>query len=92
MPIYIYRCPTCSIEEEVILPIDNRDDARLHCDSVMIRVMAMPQPPIMKMTATDMALGSLNGGGLSPHEKGIGLEKAVMQGLERNRPNIYKGV
>lgn len=60
MPIYIYRCPKCSIEEEAVLPIDNRDDARLHCGEVMQRIMTVPQPPIIKKTGRDMALESLN--------------------------------
>jgi hypothetical protein len=93
MPIYVFQCPNCEIVEDVVLPITRRDTIRFHlCGCEMQRLIGLPQPPIMKQTATDMALGSLNNGGLSPHEKGIGLERAVMQGLERNRPNIYKGV
>jgi len=87
MPIYVYRCPKCSIEEEIILPINDRDETRLHCDTVMNRVISIPQPPIMKPTGNDMALDSLNSKGTS-HIKSRYKELAA-QGLESPPKTVF---
>lgn len=90
MPIYIYRCPECFVEEEVIHPMGS-EYSKKHCDSIMQRIPTLPQPPIMKKTASDMALDSINSKhGISPHSP-KDTAKSVMQGLERNRPMVYSG-
>ncbi len=60
MPIYVYRCPECNKIEEVLLPMSDKDNIRIHCNSDMVRLMTMPFPPIMKKTGRGMALDSLN--------------------------------
>ncbi len=59
MPIYVYRCPECFAEEEIIMSIGN-DCSRGHCNSIMQRMITLPQPAIIKQTGNDMALNSLN--------------------------------
>ena len=96
MPIYNFHCNRCEVGEEVILPLASRNDTRLHsCGSEMVRVMSLPLPPIMKHTAKDMALDTIN------HPEGLPTNtnpykrreavNAVLAGLEKNSPNIYKG-
>jgi putative FmdB family regulatory protein len=94
MPIYEFECK-CGYKDAFRLPIEKMDEPLCcpGCDSILKRLPSLPQPAIIKKTAKDMALNSINSKyGLSPHEKGKGLEKSVMDGLERNRPMVYKGI
>jgi len=98
MPVYTFRCDSCQQTEDVLLPMDKRDDRQTHaCGGELKRLMSLPQPALYKRTSREMALDSLNGdgrgnNGLSKNMKGKGLEKHIMQGLERNRPPVFKGV
>ncbi len=60
MPIYTYRCNQCNTEEEVILPISDRDNIRSHCGIDMQRIIEVPHLVVMKQTGREMALNSLN--------------------------------
>ncbi len=59
MPIYTYRCH-CGIEEDILLPMNQRDNPRFHCDTAMIRLPSLPQPPIMKLSTKERVTGGLN--------------------------------
>ena len=96
MPVYEYYCSKCSVRESRILPISERNNLQTHgCGETMERKFSVPRTCIVKQSANQMALDSLNGdghrNGLSPAAKGIGMEQKIMQGMERNRPRIYSG-
>ncbi len=59
MPIYVYRCEKCDIEVDILLPIEDRDKPRIHCNIPMMRVFGIP---IIreKKTGNQMALDALN--------------------------------
>ena len=87
MPIYTYHCTRCGEDEDVFAKIDERDKPRPHsCGLSMIRLMTIPQPPIMKKTGSDMALNTLNSKGHDslPNKYGGNsrMEKLVAAGLE----------
>ncbi len=61
MPIYTYRCNKCSEDEDVVVPISNRNDKRLHsCGIEMQRIITIPRLVLMKPTGKSMALDALN--------------------------------
>jgi len=60
MPIYNYKCPKCGIDQEVLLPMNQRNDTRCHCGVEMVRVFSIPQPPIMKLSTKERVTGGLN--------------------------------
>jgi len=98
MPVYTFKCETCDKTEDILIPMDNRNDRKTHaCGGELKRLMSLPQPALFKRSGREMTLDSLNGdgkgnNGLSNNMKGKGVEKQIMAGFERNRPMQYKGV
>lgn len=87
MPIYTYRCKQCNTEEEVILPISDRDNIRTHCDSEMQRIIEVPRLVLMKQTGKGMALDALNSKDTA-HMKSTQKQWAA-QGLEEPAKTIF---
>jgi len=98
MPVYTFQCETCNKTEDIILPMESRNNRQIHaCGRELKRLMSLPQPALFKQSGREMTLDSLNGdgkgnNGLSKNMKHKGLEKHIMQGFERNRPPVFKGV
>ena len=68
MPIYIYHCSQCDIDEETRVAVEHRDDPRFHsCGDVMKRVYSPPLPPIIRLSGGDMASATLNDGHALPN-------------------------
>ena len=96
MPIYRFRCPYCLEEEEVILPIANRNDLRVHsCGAVMERLMSVPAPAIFPTTGRDTVLKTLNKedgydfpGGDKHRPR---YEQVMAKGLDPAKPVIGRG-
>ena len=85
MPIYNYRCEKCNTEVEVSASISERDNARKHttCGGSLKRVLSLPLPAIIAVTAKGMALDSLNSGGALPDRWYKNkYEKLAAKGLE----------
>lgn len=60
MPIYNFRCSECLEEEEVLLPMANRNKKRIHsCGAAMERLMS-PVVAIIQETSLDMVKATLN--------------------------------
>ena len=76
--------------------VENRNDERLHsCGSEMMRVISLPAPCVIKHTAKDMALGTINDpNGLpantNPYKRAEAVN-AVLAGLDNKKPTIGKG-
>lgn len=96
MPIYSYRCPDCLEEEEVILPMAERNNRRLHsCGATMERLMSLPAPAQYPLTGRDKVLSTLNKEGsydlpTQPADRPR-MEAAMARGLDQTRPVIGKG-
>jgi len=96
MPIYKFRCPDCLKEEEAILPMANRNDARIHsCGAVMERLMSPPAPATFPETGRDKVLKTLNkeGGYALPTQPSDRprMERAMAKGLDQTRLVVGKG-
>jgi len=96
MPIYRFRCPNCLEEEEILLPMTERNNARLHsCGAVMERLVSLPSLVIFPLTGRDKVLKTLNkeeGWSFPGGEKHRPrYEKAMATGLDQTRPVIGKG-
>jgi putative FmdB family regulatory protein len=96
MPIYRFRCPDCLKEEEVILPMSERNNRRVHsCGAVMERLMSVPAPAIFLETGRDTVLDTLNKGGGHNFPGGDKhrprYEQAMAKGLDPPKPVIGKG-
>jgi putative FmdB family regulatory protein len=60
MPIYTFRCPDCGVEEDILVPVENRNDDKFHsCGVVMERLISVPNITI-RVYAKDRLLGTLN--------------------------------
>lgn len=96
MPIYSFCCPTCEVNEDVLMPVERRDTTRFHlCGCKMQREMTIPQPPIMVDTGRDKTLNVLNNknghdfpGGNKNRAR---YEKHFAQGLDPEKPVIGRG-
>lgn len=61
MPIYTFQCPNCEIDEDVMLSMQHRHITRFHiCGCEMKRLMAIPQPPIMRLSTKEKVSGGIN--------------------------------
>ena len=61
MPVYEFRCAECGGKEEVVVPMDDRNDTRLHsCGAVMERLISLPNPAIITVYGRDSLLDTLN--------------------------------
>jgi len=90
MPIYDFRCPKCGAREEVWLQVAHRNESQIHsCGTVMERLISLPQSPIIKQTANDITLTSLNSKETS-HMKSY-VKQLAAQGLERNKSVVGRG-
>jgi len=96
MPIYEYRCEECLKVEELWLPMDQRNNARIcDCGGREHRLISLPYPPIMVQGGRDKVLKTLNKedgytlpGGNDHRER---YEQALSQGLERHgQPGKYR--
>ena len=99
MPIYNFRCNDCLVEEEVLLPVGERNIPRIHsCGVVMERLMSIPLPPIMVLTGNDQILQTLNKegdypdflGGRAPQHRPR-YEQAMARSLDLPKKVIGKG-
>ena len=91
MPIYNYRCTICLVDEEVMLPMSERNNTQVHsCGSVMQRLMSLPSSPVIKHTAKDMALASINDRNSLPDNPlyKAKAQQAIMQGLN-DSPKVF---
>ena len=87
MPIYTYRCPQCGIDDEDIVPMENRDDIKTHsCGTKMKRIIEVPRLILMKQTGKGMALDTLNNKDTN-HMKPE-MKTQALQGLEEP-PKIF---
>ena len=96
MPVYNFRCNECLEEEEVLLPMVDRDSRRVHsCGATMRRLISLPSPAICRMTGRDTVLQTLNkeGGydfpGGDKHRPRY--EQAMAKGLDPPKTTIGKG-
>jgi hypothetical protein len=84
MSIYVYHCPICNMDEEIILPMRYSNEPHFHsCGHQMQKCITLPQPSIIKQTGDDMALNSLNDNStdyIKPWQK-----KIAAQGLKNRR-------
>jgi len=61
MPFYTYKCPLCDKVEDILVPMEQRNNRIVHsCGSAMVRQMSLPLPPIIKVTGNEMASAMLN--------------------------------
>ena len=86
MPIYVFRCPQCGKIDEVLLSPEQMYEPR-QCCMEMQRLMTMPQPPIMKKTANDWTLDSLNSRDTSHMKEEV--KQKAMQGLELPQKEVW---
>jgi len=88
MPLYTYKCIECGEEEDIRRSMDDRNASIQHsCGTDMVRIMSIPQPPIMRATGNDMALASLNHKNtqyMKPEHK-----MASARGLERPPKTVF---
>lgn len=95
MPIYRFRCSVCREDEEVILPMAERGNPRIHCGIEMRRVLEVPAPAITPMTGRDISLKTLNGedGHDFPTREGDRqrMEMALAKGLDQKPPTTGRG-
>jgi putative FmdB family regulatory protein len=91
MPIYSFYCNSCNKQEDIILPISERDKTHIcSCGCETKRIMTFPYPPIMKKTGKDMALNSLNNDDTVPDRwYKPQAENLVAAGLERPPKTIF---
>jgi len=91
MPVYTFRCETCGVDEDVILPVGERNHERVHsCGAVMVRQMSLPLPAIFVRTGNDMALDTLNSGHAVPNRwYKPEAERLAAAGLERPEKTIF---
>jgi len=91
MPIYNFRCSECLEEEEILLPMADRNNTRIHsCGAVMERLMSLPALAIIPETSRDKVRATLN------KEKGYDFpggtkhrpryEQMMSKGLDYERP------
>lgn len=92
MPVYVFRCPECLEEEEALVPMDNRNDTRLHsCGAVMDRLMTIPHLAIIKVYPKDKICNTLNEEAKRPVVGGTPVrskrsQQALASGLDYVRP------
>ena len=61
MPVYEFRCPKCLTIEETVLPMESRNNRRLHsCVAVMQRLISLPGKAIVITYGRDKLLDTLN--------------------------------
>jgi len=96
MPIYRFRCSSCLKEEEVILPMADRNNTRLHsCGASMERLMSVPFVSVMRIYGRDEVLKTLNkeDGYDLPTRKSDRprMERALAKGLDPPKRVIGRG-
>jgi len=91
MPIYTYQCPLCDKVEDILVPMEQRNDRIVHsCGSAMVRQMSLPLPPIIRRTGKGMALDSLNSGNTFPNRYyKQNAEKMAAAGLEKPAKRVW---
>lgn len=95
MPIYRYYCTDCSVEEEVIVPIAERDNRRHSCGFLMQRLLTVPALVQFSLTGKDKTLKVLNNKdghdfpGGNKHKARY--EKAFAKGLDPPKQTIGRG-
>jgi len=97
MPIYRYYCAECLEEQEAILPMGKRDNARIHtCGSPMQRLPTFPSPAQFPVTGRGRVLATLNqeqgaqdfpGGDMHRNR----YEQAMAKGLDQTQPVSGRG-
>jgi len=61
MPVYEFRCSECLEQEEVLVDMDDRNEARIHaCGAVMERLISLPGLAIVKVYNPDKLKDTLN--------------------------------
>jgi len=97
MPIYRFRCSECLEEEEILLPMANRNDMRLHsCGAVMEKLMSVPSPATFKVYNKEKVLNTLNEEAKHPVINGGAVrskrsQRALARGLDYSKPVIGRG-
>lgn len=64
MPIYEYYCCKCKNTDELVLPLEKRDESpTCSCGNSMQRIMSLPQKPKIFISTKEKTLESLNSPG-----------------------------
>ena len=92
MPVYEFRCPKCLENEEVLLPMGNRNDPISHsCGAVMDRLISLPSVAVFKIYSKGQILDTLNTEAKHPIRDGVPVrskrsQDALYRGLDYVRP------
>jgi len=87
MPLYEFECPTCGHKERHLPLAERGVPQTCDCGESLERVFSIPFPPVMRLTADEMTLNSINSKETS-HMKPSAKQMAVA-GLGRPLKTIY---
>jgi len=82
MPIYHFRCKKCGYDEDILLPMEQRNEPRHHtCGEVMARIISTPRFKMVK-SDSEAAYEAMNDDNLS---RNPAVRDAMTKKLHYNR-------